>query len=157
MSQNNKRRRRTDASKAGARYNASAKQPCITVRVEPFYQCDAEGRVVGEVQHVLSVSVPIVVRHHRARTGGKQLRVGQVCAGSLDLALNILNYLYPPSSDDEEPVRCRGVNLASATAYRLHQPFCAEFLAPMDPQGGGQIPVARIRSWVRRHSGTPHS
>jgi hypothetical protein len=99
---------------------------------------------------VLSVSVPVVVRHHRDSPGPGTLEVGTISAGSLDLALNILTSLYPPASDGRAPVRCR-VNLTSATAYSLHQKFCVDFLAPMDLTGG-QIPVSRIRSWVLRHT-----
>lgn len=145
MFHNNKRRRR----QGGNPYEDFDNHDYITILVETFYNCDLEGRVDQgeEGTQVFSVSIPLVVRHHRARPGGNSLAVGQVCAGSLDLALNILNHLYPPGSDGEEPVRCRGVNLASATAYRHYRQFTNDFLVPLDPKGG-RIPVARIRSWV---------
>lgn len=147
MSTGNSKRRRMSHQYGADRNRRN--QSRITICVEPFYECDAEGREVeevGEGSSVLSVSVPTVVRHHRDRPGAQTLQVGKVSAGSLDLALNVLGHLYPPASDAEEPVRCR-VNLVSATAYRMHRDFCAEFLAPMDP-GGGEIPVEGIRSWV---------
>lgn len=110
------------------------------------------------VRRVLSVSVPVVIRHHRDIPGRGTLEVGQVSAGSLDLALCILTSFYPPASDGHEPVRCR-VNLTSLTAYTLHERFCAEFLASLTPIGleAGvdrvQIPVSRIRSWVLGQDG----
>ncbi|MDN5696670.1 MAG: hypothetical protein L0G70_01695 [Rubrobacter sp.] len=139
MSTNNRRRDRA----AGRR---NARRDYVNISSEIFHDCDAEGREVGEGRRVLAVSVPIVVRHHREKPGGESLAVGEVSAGSLDLALNVLGELYPPASDGEEPRRCK-VNLVSATAYRHHEDFCKEFLAPMEPDGG-RIPLRRIRSWV---------
>lgn len=128
---------------------SASERPAISMRAETFYECDAAGEEVvgaGEGRRVLYVSIPIRVRHHRGRPGPETLEVGQVSPGSLDLALNILSYLYPPACDGEPPVRCR-VNLASATAYRLHKRFCSRFLARMDPEGG-EIEPEKIRRWV---------
>ena len=58
--------------------------------------------------------------------------------------------LYPPGSDGEEPRRCR-VNFASATAYELHEKFCAQFLASMDPDGG-RLDAGKIHHWVESFS-----
>lgn len=132
-------------------YHHGADRSRIAISVEPFYECNVDGREVGEGRRVLSASVPIVVRHYRESPGGESLAVGEVSPGSLDLALNILGHLYPPARDGEEPVRCR-VNFVSATAYRLHHSFCAEFLAPMDPDGG-ELAVREIRDWVSRKGG----
>lgn len=143
-----------------------------------FYECHAAGEQVEQVEkighddagvleprnvpsvlRVLSVSVPVVVRHHREIPGRGTLEVGTVSAGSLDLALNILTHLYPPNLGNREPFRCR-VNLTSQTAYALHKRFCAEFLAQISQgeQRGGEgkkeIPISSIRSWVLRHTQT---
>lgn len=139
MSTNNKKR------KNGNYYPASADP--ITICVEHFYECDREGREVGEGTRILRASVPIVVREHRKRPGADKLEVGRVSAGSLDLALNVLGFLYPPAWEGEEPQRCK-VNMVSATAFRLHEDFCKEFIVPME-EGGGRIPIQKIRSWVR--------
>lgn len=148
MSTGNSKRRRMSRQYGADRNRKN--QSRITICVEPFYECDAEGREVEEVGEggsmMLSASVPMVVRHHRDRPGAHTLQVGKVSAGSLDLALNVLSHLYPPASDGEPPVRCR-VNLASATAYRLHERFCSRFLVGMDPEGG-EIELEKIRSWV---------
>lgn len=144
MSTNNKKRNR------GGYYPASADP--ITICVEHFHECDADGREMGEGRRIPRVSVPIVVREHRQRPGAEGLEVGRVSAGSLDLALNILGYLYPPAREGEEPVRCQ-VNMVSATAYNLHEEFCREFLAPME-EVGGRIALSRIRSWVQRRTGS---
>lgn len=144
MSTNNKKRNR------GGYYPASADP--ITICVEHFYELDGEGKEVGEGTRIPRVSVPIVVREHRQRPGAEGLEVGRVSAGSLDLALNILGYLYPPAREGEEPVRCR-VNMVSATAYNLHEDFCREFLAPME-KSRERIPLSRIRSWVQRRTGS---
>lgn len=142
MSTNNKRRNR------GGYYPASADP--ITICVEHYYELDGEGTEVGEGTSILRATVPIVVRHHRDGPGGQSLCTGEVSAGSLDLALNILGHLYPPACEGAEPVRCR-VNFVSNTAFELHELFCTEVLAPMD-RDGGEIPVARIRHWVERLS-----
>lgn len=130
----------------------------IVIRSERFYECDPDGNLAqGKDQNkgrpselaLLTVTVPVHLRHHRRRPGPDTLEVGEVGSitpGSRDLALNILAYLYPLGCGAEEPVRCR-VNLASHTAYSLHESFCAHFLAPMDP-AGGEILVEEIRSWA---------
>lgn len=136
--------------------NASSHYPKasrhIRISVQRFYDCDPEGNQVGSERRALSVSVPVVVRHYRERPGPEGLEVGRVSAGSLDLALNILVDLYPPGSDGEEPRRCR-VNFASTTAYRLHESFCAQFLAPMDPDGG-EMDVGQINRWIESNPRT---
>lgn len=127
-------------------YYPKANRRNIHISVQRFYDCDPEGNQVGSERRALSVSVPVMVRHHRERPGPEGLEVGRVRPGSLDLALNILVDLYPPGTDGEEPRRCR-VNFVSATAYRLHGSFCAKFLAPMDPDGG-RLEVEKIHRWV---------
>lgn len=131
-------------------HNPGAKRECILISCERFYDCDGEGREVGEETKVLWVSVPVVVRHYRERPGPQGLEVGRMSPGSLDLALNVLGHLYPPGSDGRQPERCR-VNFTSATAFNLHESFCRQFLEPMDPEGG-EISVAKIKSWVQRQT-----
>lgn len=187
--QNEPRRR---ARFSGAKHAPRKPHNVISIETFPpevFYDCDADGEQMADSPHtagavpggttserdrdgsrVLSVSVPVVIRHHRDTAGPGTLEVGKISAGSLDLALNILTYLYPPQSASEvkdedtynlqnpQNVRCR-VNLTSATAYTLHQKFCADFLAPLDStshtgQTVEEIPVERIRSWVLRQTET---
>lgn len=136
---NERHRGRRDSSKGS-----------ISIASDRFYDCDERGREVGEGVRIVRASVPIVVRHHRDVPGGQSLSVGEVSAGSLDLALNVLVHLYPPARDGAEPKRCR-INFASATAFDLHERFCREFLAPMDPEGE-EISVAKIKSWVQRQT-----
>lgn len=134
-------------------YYPKANRRRIHISVQRFYDCDPEGNEVGSETRALSVSVPVVVRHHRERPGPEGLEVGRVSPGSLDLALNILVDLYPPGMDGEEPQRCR-VNFVSATAYRLHESFCAKFLAPME-KDGGEIDGGQIRRWVESNPRSP--
>lgn len=96
------------------------------------------------------MSVPMTVRLNRRVGGEAGLEVGRVSEGSLDVALNILNYYVPPEADAREMVRAK-TNFVSATAYELHEKFCERYLAPMDPEGG-EISDEEIMSFIERRS-----
>lgn len=73
--------------------------------------------------------------------------------GMLDLALNALNEYVPPGADGEEVVECRR-NVASATAWELHEAFAREKLLPLSPDGG-EIPYRDLMDWIEsKRSGT---
>lgn len=66
--------------------------------------------------------------------------------GMLDLALNALNEYVPPGADGEEVVECRR-NVASRTAWELHEAFAREMLLPLAPDGG-DLPYRQIMDWI---------
>lgn len=78
--------------------------------------------------------------------------MGSVSEGSLDVALNILNYYVTPEADAREMVRAK-TNFVSATAYELHEKFCERYLAPMDPEGG-EISDEEIMRFIETGSRT---
>jgi len=63
--------------------------------------------------------------------------------GMLELALNAY---VPPGADGEEVVECRR-NVASRTAWELHEAFAREKLLPLAPEGG-EIPYREIMDWI---------
>ena len=66
--------------------------------------------------------------------------------GMLELALNALNAYVPPGADGAEVVECRR-NVASRTAWELHEAFAREKLLPLAPDGG-EIPYREIMDWI---------
>lgn len=64
----------------------------------------------------------------------------------LELTLNALNAYVPPGADGEEVVECRR-NVASRTAWELHEAFAREKLLPLAPEGG-EIPYREIMDWI---------
>lgn len=109
------------------------------------------GRVPEENYRMrFMMSVPMTARLNRRVGGEAGLEVGRVSEGSLDVALNILNYYVPPEADGREMVRAK-TNFVSATACDLHREFCRQYLAPMSPEGGN-ISDEEIMSFVERHS-----
>lgn len=66
--------------------------------------------------------------------------------GVLDLALNALNEYVPPGADGEEVVECRR-NVASRTAWELHEAFAREKLLPLAPDGG-DLRYREIIDWI---------
>ncbi len=66
--------------------------------------------------------------------------------GMLDLALNALNEYVPPGADGEEVIECRR-NVASATAWGLHEAFAREKLLPLAPDGS-ELPYREIMDWI---------
>ena len=71
-------------------------------------------------------------------------------SGPADLALNILNMFVPPGTDGHRTVGCTE-GAASETAYRLHQEFKREFVAPV-PWEGATLCGAEIRDWIEQRS-----
>ncbi len=67
--------------------------------------------------------------------------------GMLDLALNVLNEYVPPGADGEEVVECRR-NVASATAWELHEAFAREKLLPFAPDDDVELPYREIMDWI---------
>lgn len=81
---------------------------------------------------------------HHSPTG---FEIGYGGSGPADLALNVLAAYVPPHSDGLPPVACWNGAVVSATAWRLHQQFKAEFIATM-PKHGGRIAADAIRAWI---------
>jgi hypothetical protein len=65
----------------------------------------------------------------------------------LELALNALNLYVRPGSDGLAPRECAVVNVASATAFSLHERFAAEVLAGVSHRGA-EIPYRRVAAWI---------
>lgn len=101
-----------------------------------YFRRVGRGRVPEENYRLrFMMGVPVNIRLHRRVGGEAGLEVGRVSEGSLDVALNVLNYYVPPETDGREMVRAK-TNFASATAFDLHREFCEAYLAPMEAEGG---------------------
>ncbi len=106
---------------------------------------------------VLFASVRRAVWHHvpkppgRHRAGDDPLfdcgPEGALAPGGLDLALNALLAYVPAGADGEEVVECR-LNVASRTAWNLHEDFAREILAKMHPDGG-DLPFLKLWDWIQ--------
>lgn len=127
---------------------AGGVRPARKIRIMDEYVRDLspEGAPLGQPYRMFYCTAPMVVRLHRERAGPQGLAVGGTGPGSLDVALNVLEYLVPVGSDGLEMVRCR-VNYASRTAYGLHRSFCSEFISRMDPRGG-ELSVRDCERWI---------
>lgn len=90
-------------------------------------------------------NVPRTVIHH-SPTG---FNWGYAGSGPADLALNILNAVFPPTCGDKGALPCyRGI--CSAVAWDLHQDFKRAFLSASIPVEGGVIKSADVRAWVEK-------
>lgn len=74
-------------------------------------------------------------------------------SGPHDLALDILNWFRPPNGSDlplsstlRDRVDCFQ-GYCSALAWRLRHPFCMEFIATMQKEGG-EITAEAIEKWI---------
>ena len=52
----------------------------------------------------------------------------------------------PPGADGEEVVECRR-NVASRTAWELHEAFAREMLHPLAPDGG-ELDYRELMGWI---------
>ena len=107
----------------------------VKIVVDYFREGVIGGKPYGNWRLRFMMSVPMTVRLNRRVGGEAGLEVGRISQGSLDVALNILNYYVPPETDGREMVRAK-TNFVSATAYDLHREFCRRYLASMNPEGG---------------------
>lgn len=106
---------------------------------------------------VLFASVRRAVWHHVPRPPGRRGPgedplfdcgpVGALSPEGRDLALNSLLAYVPAGADGEEVVECR-LNVASRTAWDLHEDFAREVLARMHPDGG-DVPFAELWDWIQ--------
>jgi len=121
----------------------------------------AEIRVWRDASGKVQANVPRVKRH---ATAG--LECGSESAGAADLALSILNHVFPPLpfkgspldlADDDHRIlsgrhltaRLPSGQRITAIAGRLYQRFKHEFIATM-PREGGAIPVEAIETWANQ-------
>lgn len=93
-------------------------------------------------------NVPHAIKYH-SPTG---FEIGYGGSGPAELALNVLHVLLPPTEADLGAAEAGGWSDPSLVgvshlAFRLHQAFKWDFIAPMDTQGGC-IEIAVIRSWI---------
>jgi hypothetical protein len=93
--------------------------------------------------------LPRSVRHY----GVDAFDWGYIGPGTAELALNILNWILPPGIDGETAIHCEDGE-CSATAWRLHRSFMADFLVRM-PFAGGCLQESAIRRWVLQHFELP--
>jgi hypothetical protein len=122
----------------------------VKITVGYFREGITGGVPFGNWRLRFMMSVPMTVRLNRRVGGEAGLEVGRVSEGSLDVALNILNYYVPPEADGREMARAR-TNFVSATAYELHREFCGQYLALMAPEGG-KISDEEIMSFIEQRS-----
>jgi hypothetical protein len=88
----------------------------------------------------LKTNVRWTVRHHSP----DGFEIGDPGPGPADLALNILATLFP--YEDENFEQCFDGRV-SRQAWKLHQDFKFEFLAPAD-RNGGEIEWELIDTWL---------
>lgn len=81
------------------------------------------------------------------RKGGHEWGYGG--SGPSDLALDILNWFYPPGRSKEKQVLCFD-GQSSRLAWDLHQEFKQEFITQI-PREGGVIKTDDIRQWLTIH------
>ncbi len=111
----------------------------------------------GEAPGVLFASVGRAVWHHVPRPPGRRHAGddprfdcgpdGALTPEGLDLALNVLSVYVPPGADGEEVVECR-FNVASRTAWSLHEDFAREVLRSMHPDGE-DLAFREIWDWIQ--------
>ena len=68
-----------------------------------------------------------------------------------ELALNILNYVYPPGTDGYEAIPCES-GYASRTAFQLYGDYTSEIVSQIPHIGEFQITVEEVRAWVQTKS-----
>ena len=105
----------------------------------------------------LHASVARAVWHHVARPPGRRAAwddplfdcgpAGALTPGGLDLALNALLAYVPAGADGEEVAECR-FNVASRTAWDLHEDFAREVLSRMNPDGE-DLPFPELWDWIQ--------
>ena len=107
---------------------------------------------------VLHASVSRAVWHHVARPPGRRAAAGDdplfdcgpegaLTPNGLDLALNAVLAYVPAGADGEVVVECR-FNVASRTAWDLHEDFARDVLARMHPDGG-DLPFPELWDWIQ--------
>jgi len=106
---------------------------------------------------VLFASVGRAVWHHVPKPLGRRAAGddplfdcgpgGALTPEGLDLALNALLGYVPVGADGEEVVECR-LNVASRTAWDLHEAFAREVLRRMHPDGG-DLPFSELWDWIQ--------
>lgn len=110
-----------------------------------------------ETPGVLFASVGRAVWHHVSRPPGRRAAGddplfdcgpdGAPTPEGLDLALNALSVYVPPGADGDEVVECR-FNVASRTAWDLHEDFAREVLSRMHPDGEDLV-FHDIWDWIQ--------
>ncbi|HEX6927877.1 MAG TPA: hypothetical protein VF267_01410 [Gammaproteobacteria bacterium] len=95
---------------------------------------DENGRVYA--------SLPWTIRHY----GVENFDWGYIGPATAELALNVLDTILPPGVDGEPAIPCEEGE-CSATTWRLHRSFMAEFLVRV-PYEGGCLAEADIRRWI---------
>lgn len=73
---------------------------------------------------------------------------GYAGSGAQELALNILNYVFPPGSDGYEPVLA-GENYVSHTAERLYGLYTREIIANIPRDQPFQIRREEVEQWAK--------
>lgn len=68
-----------------------------------------------------------------------------------ELALNILNYVFPPGTDGYEAIPCEK-GYASRTAFQLYGEYTSEIVSRIPQTGEFQIGVEEVRAWVQNKS-----
>lgn len=102
-------------------------------------------RRIGDIGTTALTNVPRSCIHHSP--SGHEW--GYSGSGPSDLALDILNWFYPPGRSKENQVVCHN-GYSSRSAWDLHQEFKQEFIAQI-PREGGIIKADNIRQWLTKH------
>lgn len=102
-------------------------------------------RRIGDIGTTALTNVPRTCIHHSP--SGHEWGYGG--SGPSDLALDILNWFYPPGQSKEKQVVCHN-GYSSRLAWDLHQEFKQEFITQI-PREGGIIKADDIHQWLTKH------
>lgn len=91
-------------------------------------------------------NVPLRIRQH----SGGRFDWGRQSPETNELALNLLDWWFPYSVDEQVPVSLPH-GICSQTAWRYHRVFAQEFLVPA-PLEGATVKFRHAHTWVAGRS-----
>ncbi len=105
---------------------------------DPFLK---EGLVCKRIDGKLACNIPIEIHHH-----AEGVEIGYSGSGPADLALNVLNMIFPVEPGVETTPIFNG-KVCSRMAWNLHQGFKWKYIAGMD-ENGGRVTIEDIYQWI---------
>lgn len=103
-----------------------------------------QGIVMRRDERGACTNVPWLVKHH-SPTG---FEWGYGGSGPADLALNIIECVLHRMNYEGPTTKCFD-GKCFVLAWELHQDFKQDFIAGIDHDNGGVIPIDRVETWIR--------